>query len=188
MPIRLPPTPPEAHEALHDPLSSLLGQPESGRHIRAMAEAAPVGVSGLHPVYAGSAQDIVDGRLLASAQLAGWRAIVSKDGEPLAAAEVTSAMQLAYVNEGPFVAGTAEAVMVAEARFAGDARDYEWGLLRVPAGYTIALWLHAEDTDVFIPVAPAPAPLRANEAMEEGAFADALRPAAEAALRGPEVT
>lgn len=182
MPIHLPNAPSQTTGALRGALASLIARPADGDHIRALSAAAPVGLSDPHPVYAASAQDILDGRVLAAAQLIGWRSIVSKDGEPLAAAEVDNANALSNVNQGPFVTGTADAVIEAEQRFAEDAHDYELRLLRIPAVYAIAIWLHAEDSDVLIPVAPAPASLRAHEAMEEAAFTEALRPAAEATL------
>lgn len=170
MPIRLAPAPPDAASKVRNAAASLIAQPPS---VHALAKAAPVDLSDLHPVYAATAQDVLDGTVLAAAQLIGWRVIVSKDGQPLAAVESD-----ASVNEGPFVAGTVEAVTAAEEKFAADARDYELRLLRIPAVYAIAIWLHANDADVLIPVAPAPASLRANEPLGEAAFTEALRPQA----------
>ncbi len=153
--IHLADAPPDAVSALRAALAS---------HVK-----ESVGLSAPHPVYIAAAQDVVDGRVLANARLTGWRAIASKDGEPRAAVETDGS-----VNEGPFVAGTVEAVGVAEQRFGADARDYELRLLRIPAVYAVAIWLHAEDDDLLIPVAPAPASLRANEPAAEAAFTAAL--------------
>src|SRR5262249_58026194 len=97
MPIRLAPPPPDAASKVRNAAASLIAQPPS---VHALAKAAPVDLSDLHPVYAATAQDVLDGTVLAAAQLIGWRVIVSKDGQPLAAVESD-----ASVNEGPFVAG-----------------------------------------------------------------------------------
>ena len=67
------------------------------------------------------------------------------------------------------------------------ARHYELRLLRIPAVYAVALWLHAPDGDLLIPVSPAPPPLRANEPYDAAAFSAALRPLAESAMRGPGI-
>ena len=188
MPIHVPAAPPDAANALRDALSSLIAQPATGGHIRELAAAAPIDLSAPHPVYVASAQDIVDRQLLVNAQLIGWRTIVSKDDQPLAAAEVDNANALSQVNKGPFVAGTVEAVRAATEQVAADARDYELRLLRIPAVYTIALWLHAGDADVLVPVAPAPAPLQANQAMDPAAFMEALRSFAASRLTSPDPT
>jgi hypothetical protein len=86
---------------------------------------------------------------------------------------------MSHVNEGPFVAGTASAMVKAEEIAAASHRDYELRLLRIPALYTTAVWLNAPDDDVLIPAAPAPAPLAANESYDEEGFTSALQPLAE---------
>jgi hypothetical protein len=149
----------------------------------AVADLAPAGLSAPHPVYTASAQHVIDGGVLAAAQLTGWRSIVSKDGQPVAALESDGS-----VHQGPFVAGTVDAARVAEERFGGDARDFELRLLRIPAAYTVALWLHAPDDDVLIPLAPAPPSLRPNQPVSEAEFTAALQPLAQARLTSPDRT
>jgi len=174
MSIHLPTAPPEAVEALRKHLASL--------------PAAPVGFSGLLAVYSAGAQDVFDERVLEAASLTAWQTIVSKAGEAVATAEVDADLQHPHVHEGAFVKGMAEAVRRAEARFADDNRDYELRLLRIPAMYTAALWLHAADADVLLPVEPVPGALRASDSYGAHAFAAAMRPLAESALREPDVT
>ncbi|MEK6374393.1 MAG: hypothetical protein AABO58_17030 [Acidobacteriota bacterium] len=176
MAIHLPAAPPEAIDALRNHLFSLL------------AQAAPVGLSRVVPVYSAGAQDVIDERLLDAARLTAWRTIVSKEGASIAAAEVGIDMSLSQIDEGRLVAGMVEAVRQAEERFADDNRDYELRLLRIPAVYTVALWLHAGDADVLMPVAPAARALRANDSYGADAFTAALRPLAESALREPDIT
>jgi hypothetical protein len=174
MSIHLPAAPPEAADALRNYLSSL--------------PTAPVGLSPLFPGYSAGAQDVLDERVLGAARLTAWQTIVSKEGEAIATATVGSDMGLPQVHEGALVAGMVEAVRQAEERFSSDNRDYELRLLRIPALYTVALWLHAGDADVMVPVAPAPRALRANDSYGPDAFTAALRPLAEAALREPDIT
>lgn len=174
MSIHLPTAPPEAVNALREHLSSL--------------PTAPVGLSGLLAVYSASARDVLDERVLEAATLTAWQTIVSKAGEAVATAEVGADLRLPHVQEGAFVEGITEAVRRVEERFAGDNRDYELRLLRIPAVYAVALWLHADDADVFVPVAPAPQDLRANASYGAVAFTSALRPIAVEALREPNAS
>jgi hypothetical protein len=172
--VHLPPAPPEAAGAFRDHLPSFL--------------TAPVGLSGVVPVYAAGAQDVINERVLDDARLAAWLTILSSEGEVVAAAEVGGDLQFSRMYEGSFVAGLAEAVRQAEERFADDNRDYELRLLRIPAVYAVALWLHAGDADVLLPVAPAPRALRANALYGADELTAALRPIAQAAMREPDVT
>ena len=173
MPVRLPAAPPEAAGAFRDHLPSVL--------------AAPVGLSGAIAVYAAGAQDIINERVIGNARLTAWLTILSNEGEVVAAAEVGGDLQFSRMYEGSFVAGLAEAVRQAEVRFADDNRDYELRLLRIPAVYAVALWLHAADADVLLPIAPAPRALRANALYGADELTAALRPIAEAAMRDPDV-
>jgi hypothetical protein len=174
--VHLPTAPPEAVETLRDHL------------LFHLAEAGPLGLSGLVPIYSAGAPDVIKEHLLDAARLTAWRAIASRDGEAVGAAEVGIDMRLSQVQEAPFGAGMVEAVRQAEQRFASDNRNYELRLLRIPAVYAVALWLHADDADVLVPVDPAPQALRANASYGAVAFTAALRPLAIEALREPDVS
>ena len=175
--MRFASVPPEAAAALDVHANEKSGE----LRVHKVAD-APIVVSSTHPVYVAGASDVVAERVLANARLVAWRALVSA-GTALAAAEVSPAGELASVTEGPFVEGTSAALDVAR-RVDGELR-----LLRIPAVYVVALWVHGDDgSDVLIPVAPAPPPLAANDPVSEAAFIAALRPLAEQVIAGPQLT
>jgi hypothetical protein len=179
MAIHLPEPPPNTLDVVRREAPRLL-QGAPGGTMRAMAESLPdVNVTQPHCVYNATIADVLSARVLANAVETSWRVfLVHQDNEPFAAAEVAGE-SLSHVNEGAFVAGTASAMVAAEQFAAGSHRDYELRLLRIPALYVKAVWLHAPDDDVLIPSAPAPEPLVANQTYDEKGFTDALRPLAE---------
>jgi hypothetical protein len=189
MPIHLPDAPDQASQVARGQLSLILSSPhaEGEGQLQAMSLAATAGnlsLSQPHRVYTATAADVLAGSILSSAKEDSWRYLVFSNGdEAVAAVEVISrdggAMELAHINEGPFVAGTVEAIAAAADRLANDPHDFELRLLRIPSLYLIALWLHANDADEVIPIAPAPAGLQAGETIAEAALAAALRPLAE---------
>jgi hypothetical protein len=154
-----------------------------------MAVSVPdVKVSPPHRVFSATLQDVMGGRVLTNALETSWRYfLVHGDSEPFAAAEVTGD-DLSHVNEGPFVQGSANAMIAAEQLDATRQRDYELRLLRIPALYTVAIWLTSPDDDVLIPAEPAPEPLVANQSYDEAHFTDALRPLAELRLQSDDMT
>jgi hypothetical protein len=147
-----------------------------------------VSVTQPHRVFTATLNDVLVGRVLANAQETTWRYfLVHKGEEPFASAEVAG-NEIANVNEGPFVQGTAVAMIAAEQLDAPRHRDYELRLLRIPALYTVAVWLTAEGDDLLIPADPAPEPLVANQPYTEASFVEALRPLAEVRSGGDEMS
>jgi hypothetical protein len=148
-----------------------------GSLMRAMSEVTDqVSVTQPHRVFVATLEDILSGRLLAGAREATTRYfLVHADNEPFAAAEVSGA-QFIHLNEGPFVEGTARAMVAAEQLDATNERDYELRLLRIPAVYVTAVWLASPSDDILIPADPAPEPLIAGQAYNEVAFTGALKP------------
>jgi hypothetical protein len=179
MAIHLPEAPPEALEAVRRDAPALLNAAPGGT-MRAMAADLPqVNVTQPHRVFTATLQDVLDRRVLANARETTWRYfLVQNDNEPFAAAEVAE-NAVSHVNEGPFVRGTADAMVRAEQAGGGSAQTYELRLLRIPALYTIAVWLRAPGDDLLIPAAPAPPPLVANETYREESFTTALLPLAQ---------
>jgi hypothetical protein len=124
------------------------------------AEPEDIQISRPHQVFFLGLDDLKDGRALPDARATGWRYVVSVGAEPIALAETVTRAQrehaLAYINYGPFVAGTTEALPAAQA--AARASDAELRVLHIPALYVQALWLHTEteEEDTLIPIAPTP--------------------------------
>jgi len=181
MPIHLPSPPPDGIEIVQRDAPTLLSAaPHDSAMSRSVTAGAPeVKVTQPHRVFSATIDDVLRGRVLVNARETTWLYfLVHQDNEPFAAAEVRD-HELLHVNEGPFIKGTADAMTAAVDVAAAQSPDYELRLLRIPALYTVAVWLAASGEDVLIPAEPAPPPLVAKQAYAEAAFTDALRPLAE---------
>jgi hypothetical protein len=90
----------------------------------------------------------------------GWRYLVTAGGQLVASAETTLAPdgthEASQFTEGPFVAATDKAVKDVQRLPQLAAAGFELRLLRIPALYVMALWLHAPATDLLVPLAPSP--------------------------------
>lgn len=189
MTIHLPDAPDDASQVAHNQLSTILSvtHADGPGHLHAMSLALNAGkliLSQPHRVYTATPTDVLAGSILASATEDSWRYLVIRnDDDVVAAVEVTSRdggpMELAHINEGPFVVGTVAAIAIAEEQLENDPNDFELRLLRIPSLYLMALWLHADNSDELITIAPAPPGLRANEVIGEAQLTGALRPLAE---------
>ncbi len=182
------PSPPEAVDAVAR--ESLRELTAGGRvRISSLAGAGPteVGISTPHPVYNLGLRDVVDDHPPSEDSDTGWRYLVDVGAGPVAAAEIATTAEsteprFASLNQGPFVVATVEALPLAEA--GGGPGQYSMRLLRIPALYVLALWLHAEDQgeDVFIPLSPAPDSLDPGNEYTWGEFRERLLPAAQQKL------
>lgn len=145
--------------------------------------AAPsVTVDSAHKVFNLGLEDIVAGKGLADLKANAWRFLVRSDSAPVAAAEApvrgsARAGRLAAVNSGAFVAGTVAALGAANAEASIAAVDHEPRLLRIPALYVFALWLHAKGggQDTIRVIAPAPDYLEVGRAYTPEEFLGLLR-------------
>jgi len=178
---------PEAIRTVLENVGTHLGHAPEGSTMRAMGMATErVSVSQPHRVFSATLEDVMADRLLANARETTTRFFLVRDAdEPFATAEVRGA-EFDHLNEGPFVLGTARAMVAAEQLDASTQRDYEMRLLRIPALYTVAVWLASPADNILIPAAPAPEPLIADRPYDERAFTDALRPLAETRGRADE--
>jgi hypothetical protein len=162
--ITSPQPPPEAIRVLRDPT-------------RAGLREDAVRLAPIHRVFTATLADVRGRRVLADAQESAWRDVTGN-----AAAETASRdgqFIITSINEGPFVAATGEAMLVAHDLDAVKKRDYELRVLTIPSLYTFALWLRRDDDDILIPMSPAPSGLTANQPYDEATFTDGLRPLAE---------
>ena len=166
--ITTPAPPPEVLALLRDPA-------HTGLHENALGLVKP------HRVYTATLADVLAGRVLNAAQESAWR-----DVSPGAAAEAAlrnGEFVITSINEGPFVAATADALETAR-QLDG---DYELRVLSIPAVYVVALWLYADAGSILIPLSPAPSGLNANQPYNEPDFTAALRPLAEKRSTTPMV-
>jgi hypothetical protein len=168
VPIDTPQLPPEAIDAVRRAVSATGRFPRRPR--------GELSLTSPHRIFAVSLEGLAgDDRLVDAAEFAGWRALLEEDGRVVAAVEVPTAQRGAagaLVNRGPFAQSTVTALTTAERQELVASERVELRLLRVNALYVVALWLHAAEAaaDVFVPLAPAPAPLRAETAYESATF------------------
>jgi hypothetical protein len=161
MTLRVSEAPSESVEAIRGQLSELAGRAQF-RH-RALARANPVNVAlaAPHDVYFLGLDELAQGASIEAARPVAQRFLVMDGDTAVASAEITGRDGSGFqANEGPFVASTAAAIVRAEAAPELAEGDYEIRLLRIPALYFVALWLHDSGGhgDVVVPLDPAPAP------------------------------
>jgi hypothetical protein len=178
MPI-LPPDPPAEVDAVaRESINNLIQRRQL--HVSALARVDPaaVALSTPHPVYNLGLDDLVADRPPAESSLTGWRYLISVANRVVANGEVATEPgganpRFSSVNQGPFD----PAIETALGRLAssGGATEHSVRLLRIPALYMMALWLHSDDQDDrYQPLPPAPPPLRADESYSWSEFRQAL--------------
>jgi hypothetical protein len=146
-----------------------------------------------HGVYFVPLDALAEGKLLAAAKQTGWRYLLVQDDAAIGEAELSAgrrgakgparSLEFVGLTHGPFAPGTVEALGAAERLPQVASADYELRVLRIPAVYFVALWLHGANGDILIPMGDAPAGLKRNEPYSEAAVIDALRGPAEQARR-----
>jgi hypothetical protein len=168
MPIVTAELPPEAIDAIRRALSA------TGRFPRQRGGA--LSLSSPHPIFTVALERLAaSDRLVDAAELVGWRALLEENEQVVAAIELPGAEPgkgRALVNRGAFVESTVAALSTAERHERVASERVELRLLRVNALYVVALWLHAAEAagDLFVPLAPAPPPLRAGTTYESTPF------------------
>ena len=153
-----------------------------------------------HAVYFVPLDALAQGTLLAAATQTSWRYLLVQDDEPIAEAELSvgssgakagkstkraglKPLQFLGLTHGPFTGATVEALHAAERMPKVAAADYDMRLLKIPAVYLAALWLHADNDDILIPMGNPPAGLKKNRPYTEKAVIKALQPVAEQTKR-----
>jgi hypothetical protein len=118
--------------------------------------------------------------LRTAAEMKGWRFLVHDGQRVVATVDAIETdkgeHQFGQLNEGPLTAGTEDAIRRAERLDAVRKGHYEPAFLLVPALYVAALWLQDRDgdSDLVLPMAPAPQELKPYEPMSAGAFLEVL--------------
>ena len=160
MPLHIPDPPPDVPDKVKSKLRAFAdGSKFSTKALRG-ARKDQLDVSTPHQVFTIGLDDITSGGGLDRAHLVGWRYLVEDSGQLIASAETTLAPdgthEVSQFTEGPFVAATDKAVKAVRKLPQLEAAGFELRLLRIPALYVMALWLHAPATDLLVPLAPSP--------------------------------
>jgi hypothetical protein len=160
MPLHLPDPP----HGVPDQVMSKLHAFADGAHFSTRGLSAArkdqLALSTPHQVFTMGLDDITSGGGLDRARPAGWRFLIHEGGRLIASAETTllpdGTHEVSQTNEGPFNSATDNAVKAVQNLPELKPVDFELRLLRVPALYVVALWLHAPSTDLMVPLAPSP--------------------------------
>lgn len=160
MPLHLPDPPAGTPDKVRSTLHAFAGGAKFSTEKLRGARTEGLEISTPHEVYTIGLDDILADRGIDHARPVGWRYLIEADGEAIASAETAESddgtQEISQFNEGPFVTATATAVRAAETLPQVAAGAFELRLLRIPALYLMALWLHSKAADLLIPMAPSP--------------------------------
>lgn len=176
--------PKKALQVVSDAIRSVASSPDKA--LKAIA-AAPEATDLTAPlqVYTMDLKDVINNDL-SKASGTSWRYHILREDEPVAAAEVSasknSKVQFSHFNRGPFVEETIRAILQAESLNEVIKNDYEARILRIPALYVMALWLHNKNDDILIPMPPTNEYLIAKKTYSRKEFFDTLNSAAQSRI------
>lgn len=161
MPLHLPDPPRGASDAARSTLGDLAGLGHHNSEALRNAKAGDLDLTTPHQIFTMGLDDLAAGAGLDRARSVGWRYLVESGGQTVASVETAGAQEgtapaLSQLNEGPFVGATADAVGAVRKLPQLEAAGFELRLLRIPALYFIALWLHSPGADLLVPLAPSP--------------------------------
>jgi hypothetical protein len=127
-----------------------------------------------HQVFALGLSSLAEHRGAGAAGLVGWRVLVFLGKRPVAIVEfkgkTSEGTDLNAVHQGHSVQATATAILAAERLAQVQTADYEVRLIGVHALRLLALWLHGEKDELFVPLAPAPRGFKAYDLYTEERF------------------
>ncbi len=159
---------------------------------RALEKTSPdeLSLGAPHGIYTLGAADLAARRGLDAAEFAGWRYLVQREAGAIAAVEIPADVdgnieRFMQLNEGQFVGATFEGVAAAEKLDEVRRSGYELRLLKIPALYTVALWLHPEEGGeaLLIPIGQCHAALVSGQVYSPDEFVGVLAEPAEEVIR-----
>jgi hypothetical protein len=169
-------TTPERIAVVQANLSELAGRPQFRQRALAQSDVTGVTLAAPHDIYTLGLDELANGAGLDQARPVAQRFLVMEHDDAIASAELGADGESFLSNEGPFVAATAAAIREAEADPELADGRYELRVLRIPGLYFMALWLKDEDGDgdAIVPLAPAPAPFKADRRYRPAELEDVL--------------
>jgi len=177
MPLQVAKPPLAARKAVLSMLGRMVAM--DADHVAALRAASPgsVAISTPHRLAVLGLDRIRAGMSLRSAaHKKGWRFLVHNGSKVVATANSSVSAggkhAFAHITDGPFVAGTEQAIRRAESLPVVKKGRFEPIWLQVPAINVVALWLKNLDkgADLIMPVRPAPKELRPYQPLAATAF------------------
>ena len=167
-----------------------------GHGALALAGRARPEVSAPVRVFHLGADAVAAGKGLAAAQPAGWLTTLATNGEVRGTIELVPAKPArkgaaapAGVRFGGFTTGPLQRGLAAAldaATKAAGRNEVEVSILRAPALYLLALWLHDKNGDRLVPIAPCPPSMKAGDTYVAERALSLLVEAAKTVLEGDE--
>ena len=193
MPITFPKAPRAAAAKLVGHLTELARERKMPQRM-SMMHLESLSHSEAHPVYVVPLDALAEGKLLEAAKQTTWRYLLIQNNAPIAEAELAAgvrgakgaksrSLDFVSLTHGPFAGATVDALGAAERLPQVVRDDYELRLLRIPAVYFVALWLHGAKDDILVPMGQPPGGLKANDPYTEAQVIDALRGSVQQAQR-----
>ncbi|WP_330182038.1 hypothetical protein OHB26_37880 [Nocardia sp. NBC_01503] len=160
MPLHLPEPPSDVPDKVKGKLRAFADDAKFSTKALRGARKDQLDLSTPHQIFTIGLDDIAAGAGLDAAQPVGWRYLVVDGAQIIASAETTLApdgtQELAQFTEGPFVLSTDKSVKTVRKLPQLEAAGFELRLLRIPALYVMALWLHSPISDILVPLDPSP--------------------------------
>lgn len=162
MPLNMPDPPVRARDKTRSTLGVVARGRGAGLQKLGAARVEDLELSTPHQVFVMGPDAAEAGGSLDRARPMGWRFLVESGGEVIASAESPEGPEQPEgagepsFSEGQIVASTAGAVKAARALPQLANAGFDLRLLRIPAMYQNALWLHSPHADLLIPLEPSP--------------------------------
>ncbi|WP_040808410.1 hypothetical protein [Nocardia concava] len=160
MPLDLPEPPADVPDKIKGRLHAFADHGKFSTKALKNARKENLDLSTPHEVFTMSLDDLAANAGLDRAHSVGWRYLVTDGNQIIASAETTPApdgtQEVSQFTEGPFVLGTDKAVKTIRRLPQLEKKGYELRLLRIPALYVMALWLHSPTDDLLVPLEPSP--------------------------------
>jgi hypothetical protein len=140
-----------------------------------------------HEVFVAGLRDVAEGRLLAAAQRQGWRYLVARGERAVGSAPLrfdarSNEWTFSHLTRGRYVDATVRAIDAAVHAEQVKEDEYDLRLLDIPVLHLRTLWLHADASDLLVPLAPTPGRLRPDRVYTEQELLGAVRELATAWL------
>lgn len=173
MPLRTPEPPANALNLISDAIRRVSEAAPEATRTMTIGGAEPRELDAVLPlqVYTLGLDAIETGDLTAATAV-GWRYLLMRREHPIAAVELDAPigrggkpgrLRFSHFNEGPFVEESLRAVSQAENMDETAVDDFEIRILRIPALFVMAVWLHGDKKDILLPMPPTHEQLNPNE-------------------------
>ena len=190
MPLHIPDAPAAALSTLSSVVPNLVARPgvaaKMPQALTAVRQGQARGGAAMQPALSARSfvlglDAIVDGRGLTAAQMVVWTHLLPHTGGQTLAVDTTAGTdRFAQLVDNPHASAVQQELTRLQADSVITQGSYDLALLRVPALFTVAIWLQdkAGHADLIVPVAPTDPALQSGRRYSPADFIAAARPSA----------